>query len=92
MGKVKVYVSDENGCEFVFNFMGFGEYFGELLLFDDEICLVFVIIIDKLIFFILYKEDFSKVVLNYFGIVLVLLCNFVNCICKFIDNVKMFVL
>ncbi|MGB3619774.1 Crp/Fnr family transcriptional regulator [Ketobacter sp. MCCC 1A13808] len=87
-GKVKVYVSDENGREFVLNSMGPGEYFGELSLLDDETRSASVITTDKSTFSILYKEDFSKVVLNHPGIALVLLRNLANRIRKLTDNVK----
>jgi len=35
-GKVKVYVSDQQGKEVILNILGPGEYFGELALLDDE--------------------------------------------------------
>ena len=87
-GKVKVYVSDENGREFVLNSMGPGEYFGELSLLDDETRSASVITTDKSTFSILYKDDFSKVVLNNPTIALVLLRNLANRIRKLTDNVK----
>ena len=87
-GKVKVYVSDENGKEFVLNSMGPGEYFGELSLLDDETRSASVITTDKSTFSILYKEDFSKVVLNHPDIALVLLRNLASRIRKLTENVK----
>lgn len=87
-GKVKVYVSDENGKEFVLNSMGPGEYFGELSLLDDETRSASVITTDKSTFSILYKEDFSKVVLNHPDIALVLLRNLAARIRKLTENVK----
>ncbi|HAG95150.1 MAG TPA: Crp/Fnr family transcriptional regulator, partial [Gammaproteobacteria bacterium] len=87
-GKVKVYVSDENGKEFVLNSMGPGEYFGELSLLDDETRSASVITTDKSTFSILYKDDFSKVVLNHPDIALVLLRNLASRIRKLTENVK----
>jgi CRP/FNR family cyclic AMP-dependent transcriptional regulator len=87
-GKVKVYVSDENGREFVLNSMGPGEYFGELSLLDDETRSASVITTEKSTFSILYKDDFSKVVINHPEIALVLLRNLASRIRKLTDNVK----
>ena len=87
-GKVQVYVSDENGKEFVLNSMGPGEYFGELSLLDDETRSASVITTDKSTFSILYKDDFSKVVLNHPDIALVLLRNLASRIRKLTENVK----
>ena len=87
-GKVKVYVSDENGKEFVLNSMGPGVYFGELSLLDDETRSASVITTDKSTFSILYKDDFSKVVLNHPDIALVLLRNLASRIRKLTENVK----
>jgi len=87
-GKVKVYVSDEHGKEFVLNSMGPGEYFGELSLLDDETRSASVITTDKSTFSILYKDDFSKVVLNHPDIALVLLRNLAARIRKLTENVK----
>ena len=87
-GKVTVYVSDENGKEFVLNSMGPGEYFGELSLLDDETRSASVITTDKSTFSILYKDDFSKVVLNHPDIALVLLRNLASRIRKLTENVK----
>ena len=87
-GKVKVYVSDENGREFVLNSMGSGEYFGELSLLDDETRSASVITTEKSTFSILYKDDFTKVVMNNPAISLVLLKNLASRIRTLTDNVK----
>lgn len=87
-GKVKVYVSDENGREFVLNSMGPGEYFGELSLLDDETRSASVITTDKSTFSILYKEDFTKVIINNPNIALTLLRNLTQRIRQLTDNVK----
>ncbi len=87
-GKVKVYVGDENGREFVLNSMGPGEYFGELSLLDDETRSASVITTEKSTFSILYKDDFTKVVLHNPNIALVLLRNLASRIRKLTENVK----
>ena len=68
--------------------MGPGEYFGELSLLDDETRSASVITTDKSTFSILYKDDFSKVVLNHPDIALVLLRNLASRIRKLTENVK----
>ena len=87
-GKVKVYVSDENGREFVLNSMGEGEYFGELSLLDDETRSASVMTTDKSTFTILYKDDFTKVIINNPNIGLTLLRNLTQRIRQLTDNVK----
>jgi CRP/FNR family cyclic AMP-dependent transcriptional regulator len=87
-GKVKVYVSDENGREFVLNSMGPDEYFGELSLLDDDTRSASVITTDKSTFSILYKDDFTKVILNNPQIALVLLRNLAQRIRQLTGNVK----
>ena len=87
-GKVKVYVSDESGKEFVLNSMGPEEYFGELSLLDDETRSASVITTEKSTFSILHKDDFSKVVIKHPKIALVLLRNLASRVRKLTDNVK----
>lgn len=87
-GKVKVYVSDENGREFVLSSMGPNEYFGELSLLDDDTRSASVITTEKSTFSILHKDDFSKMILNNPEIGLVLLRNLASRIRKLTDNVK----
>lgn len=87
-GKVKVYVSDENGREFVLNSMGPDEYFGELSLLDDDTRSASVITTDKSTFSILYKEDFTKAIMNNPQIALVLLRNLAQRIRQLTGNVK----
>ena len=87
-GKVKVFVSDENGREFILNSMGEGEYFGELSLLDDECRSASVMTTDKSTFTILYKEDFTKLIMNNPKIALSLLRNLSRRIRLLTDNVK----
>lgn len=87
-GRVKVFVGDENGREFVLNSMGPDEYFGELSLLDDEARSASVITTDKSTFSILYKDDFSKLILKNPQLALVLLRNLAQRIRQLTDNVK----
>ncbi|MEZ5504586.1 MAG: Crp/Fnr family transcriptional regulator [Gammaproteobacteria bacterium] len=87
-GKVKVFVSDENGREFILNTMGEGEYFGELSLLDDETRSASVMTTDKSTFTILYKDDFTKVIVNNPNLALSLLRNLTQRIRQLTENVK----
>lgn len=87
-GKVRVYVSDESGKEFILNSMGPGEYFGELALLDEEVRSASVITTDKSTFSIIYKDDFSKVILSHPNIALVLLKNLASTVRHLTENVK----
>lgn len=87
-GKVRVYVSDESGKEFILNTMGPGDYFGELALLDDEVRSASVITTEKSTFSIIYKDDFSKVILSHPNIALVLLKNLSNTVRQLTENVK----
>ncbi len=87
-GKVRVYVSDESGKEFILNTMGPGDYFGELALLDDEVRSASVITTEKSTFSIIYKDDFSKVILTHPNIALVLLKNLSNTVRQLTENVK----
>lgn len=57
-GKVKVYVSDEDGREAILNIMGPGEYFGELSLVDDAPCSASVMTITPVRVMSITKTDF----------------------------------
>lgn len=87
-GKVRVYVSDESGKEFILNTMGPGDYFGELALLDDEVRSASVITTEKSAFSIIYKDDFSKVILSHPNIALVLLKNLSSTVRQLTENVK----
>lgn len=87
-GRVRVYVSEESGKEFILNTMGPGEYFGELALLDDEARSASVITTEKSTFSIIYKDDFSKAILNHPNIALVLLKNLSSTVRQLTGNVK----
>lgn len=87
-GKVRVYVSDNQGKEFILNTMGPGEYFGELSLLDDEKRSASVMTTESATFSIIYKEDFTKAILNNPQLALALLRNLTGRIRQLTDNVK----
>lgn len=87
-GKVRVYVSDNQGKEFILNTMGIGEYFGELSLLDDEKRSASVMTTESATFSIIYKEDFTKAILNNPQLALALLKNLTGRIRQLTDNVK----
>jgi len=87
-GKVRVYVSDEQGKEFILNTMGPGEYFGELSLLDDEKRSASVITTEKSAFSIIYKDEFAKALLNNPSLAMALLKNLASSVRKLTDNIK----
>jgi CRP/FNR family cyclic AMP-dependent transcriptional regulator len=87
-GKVRVYVSDSAGKEFILNTMGVGEHFGELSLLDDEHRSASVMTIEPAVFSIIYKDEFTKVLLNNPGLSLTLLRNLAGRVRQLTDNVK----
>jgi CRP/FNR family transcriptional regulator, cyclic AMP receptor protein len=60
-GRVKFYVSDENGKEIVLNFAGPGEYFGELML-DEGPRSASVMTLEATRFSVIPKDDFVEFV------------------------------
>jgi len=87
-GKVKVFVSDSSGKEFVLNVLGDGEYFGEMALLDDETRTASVMTVEKSSFCILNKEDFLPLVLSHPKMMSTLLKNLVCRIRQLTDNIK----
>ena len=59
-GKVKVYVSDEDGKEAILNIMDAGEYFGELSLVDGAPCSASVMTITPVRVMVVTKNDFRE--------------------------------
>lgn len=59
-GKVKVYVSDENGKEATLNILGDGEYFGELALVDDSPRSASVMTMEPTKVTVISKADFKS--------------------------------
>ncbi|MDX1692661.1 MAG: Crp/Fnr family transcriptional regulator [Ketobacteraceae bacterium] len=91
-GKVRVFVSDDQGKELILNTMGEGEYFGELSLLDDENRSASVITTEKSSFSIIYKEDFTAAILKNPTLALSLLKNLTSRVRKLTDNIKMLAL
>lgn len=87
-GKVRVYVSDDQGKEFILNTMNEGEYFGELSLLDDEKRSASVITTEKASFTIIYKEDFTDAIINNPRLALELLKNLTGRVRQLTDNIK----
>lgn len=87
-GKVKVFVSDSSGKEFVLNVLGENEYFGEMALLDDETRTASVMTVEKSSFCILNKEDFLPLVLSHPNLMSILLKNLVCRIRQLTDNIK----
>lgn len=59
-GKVKVYVSGDDGREVTLNIQSAGEYFGELALIDDEPCSASVITLEPSFLAVIAKKDFQQ--------------------------------
>ncbi|MCG8670041.1 MAG: Crp/Fnr family transcriptional regulator, partial [Pseudomonadales bacterium] len=87
-GKVRVYVSDDQGKEFILNTMGEGEYFGELSLLDDEKRSASVITTEKAAFSIIYKEDFTGAIMQNPALALSLMKNLTGRVRQLTDNIK----
>lgn len=87
-GKVRVYVSDDQGKEFILNTMGEGEYFGELSLLDDEKRSASVITTEKAAFSIIYKDDFTDAIMKNPNLALSLLKNLTGRVRQLTDNIK----
>ena len=87
-GTVRVYVSDDQGKEFVLNSMGPGEYFGELSLLDDEKRSASVMTTEKSTFSIIYKDEFTKAIANNPNLAMAMLKNLAASVRQLTDNVK----
>lgn len=72
-GKVKVYVSGDDGKEVTLNIQGMGEYFGELALIDDEPRSASVITLEPSLLAKIAKKDFQQCLMENPGIALQLL-------------------
>ncbi len=61
-GRVKAYLSDEQGKEIILNIHGPGEYFGEMALFDDAPRSASVVTLEKTRLSIISRADFESCV------------------------------
>ena len=63
-GRVKIYVSEEDGKELTLNMMEEGDYFGELSLLDGNPRSTSAITVEKTDLLVIQKNDFKKVLNN----------------------------
>ncbi len=87
-GKVKVYLSDENGKEIIVNSHKTGEYFGELALIDNAKRSASVMTTEKSIFKIVSKAEFEKFLESHPKIALSLIKVLSQRIRNLTDNVR----
>ncbi len=87
-GRVKVYCSDKNGKEFIMNTLSSDDYFGELALLDDDRRSASVRTMEKSNFYIIYKDDFNKVLEEQPNIAKTLIRNLTRRVRKLTKDVK----
>lgn len=87
-GKVKVFVSDENGKEVILNVQGPGEYFGELALIDSGPRSASVMTTEKSTLSVLSKQDFCDFLEHHPAAVFKILRGTVKRLRVLTDNVK----
>ncbi len=87
-GSVKVFVSDEQGRDFILNQLSPGDYFGEFALLDDETRSASVMTLEKSTFKIITQEAFSSIKNDYQEISEALIKNLVSRVRQLTDNVK----
>ncbi len=87
-GKVKVYLSDENGKEIIVNNHKSGEYFGEMALIDNSKRSASVMTTEKSIFKIVAKVEFEKFLESHPKIALGLIKVLSQRIRNLTDNVR----
>jgi len=87
-GKVKIYLSDQEGKEFILNSLEPGDYFGEFSLLDDEKRTASVMTVEHSTFKVLLKSDFDKLRIEYPMINDILIGNLVGTIRHLTDSVK----
>lgn len=87
-GKVKVFVSDENGKEIILNILGPGEYFGELALLDDSPRSASVMTLEDSRFSVISRSDFQQCLVDYPDIAMSLIRALAQRIRSLTDNVR----
>ncbi|MEJ2679906.1 MAG: Crp/Fnr family transcriptional regulator [Gammaproteobacteria bacterium] len=87
-GRVKVYLSEQDGREFILNNLQPGDHFGEFALLDDEKRTASIMTVEPSIFKILLKADFDRLRHEYAEINDVLIGNLVGTIRHLTENVK----
>lgn len=87
-GKVKVYLSDEEGKEFILSTLGPGAYFGELALLDDEKRTASVKTVEDSVFKCLRKEDLLQLQQEFPEVSHTIISNLVKIIRSLTENIK----
>lgn len=72
-GKVKAYLSDENGKEIIIGIQQPGDYFGELALIDEEPRAASIMTLEKSSFSVISKSSFHQYLLGHPDVALMLL-------------------
>lgn len=86
-GKVKIYLSDENGKEVMLGIAGPGEYFGEMVL-DGGPRSASVMTLEPSKFAIIQKDDLEKYLRNHPEVALNIITHLISRIRALTDNVK----
>lgn len=87
-GKVKVYLSDEEGKEVIINILEDGDYFGELALLDDKPRSASVMTLEECRVWLISKKDFETWLLQHPQITILLLKDMSSRLRQLTDNVK----
>ena len=87
-GKVKVFLSDDDGREIIINILGDGQYFGELALIDDAERSASVMTLEDSSFLIISKEAFKTALGQYPEIAIRLIQEFTHRLRNMTDNIK----
>lgn len=87
-GKVKVFLSDEEGKEVTLNMQGSGEYFGELAILDEAPRSASVMTVDETKLAILSKVAFDKCMEEHPGIALVVMRGLARRLRELTENVR----
>jgi CRP/FNR family cyclic AMP-dependent transcriptional regulator len=87
-GKVKVFLTDENGKEAIINYQEAGEYFGELSLIDDSTRSASIMTVDKSTLAVITKQAFHQIMKENPDIAIHLLKDLVRRIRTLTEEVK----
>ncbi|MDK2123597.1 Crp/Fnr family transcriptional regulator [Parachitinimonas caeni] len=87
-GRVKVFVSDQHGKEYILAVLGPGEYVGELALLDDEPRTASVETEEQSTFLVIQKDDFLKLVAAHSDLQFKLMLNLVGRVRSLTEAVK----
>jgi CRP/FNR family cyclic AMP-dependent transcriptional regulator len=87
-GKVKVFLTDENGKEAIINYQEAGEYFGELSLIDDSTRSASIMTMDKSTLAVITKQAFHQIMKENPDIAIHLLKDLVRRIRTLTEEVK----